>query len=174
MSMVEVTINSIRVSLTGQYRLVVLKEVDVERYLLIYISPEIADAIHYQLQEVVVARPLTHDLLKNMIAHLGGRVSHIVINDLHDSVYYAKIIIDRDGQSLEIDARPSDAIALAVRTGAKLFVDEQIMADVSIAPEVGLDLETGAIIESNAEVEGEEDLEAFRDFVDSLDLDDLA
>lgn len=173
MSMVEVTIDSIRVSLTGQHRLVVLKEIDAERYLVIYIAPEVAEAIHYQLQNVVVQRPLTHDLLKNVITDMGGKVSHIVVNDLRNNTYYAKIIVDVNGKSVEIDSRPSDALALAVRAGAKLFIDEAVMADVAIAPEVGLSLETGTAIEEAIAGAEDEDLEAFRDFVDSLDLDDL-
>jgi len=174
MSMVEVTIDSIRVSLTGHHRLVILKELDVERYLLIYVAPELADAIHYELQKIVVQRPLTHDLLKNVITDMGGKVSHIVVNDLRNNTYYAKIIIDLEGESLEVDSRPSDALALAVRTGAKLFVEDTVMHDAGVSPESGLDLEGDyQFDEEGAIPASEEDLEAFRDFVDTLDLDDL-
>lgn len=174
MSMVEVTIDSIRVSLTGQHRLVVLKEVDVDRYLVIWIAPETADAIHMQLQGVAVPRPLTHDLLKNVITEMGGRVSHIVVNALQNETYHAQIVIDVDGKSLEVDSRTSDALALAVRAGVKVFVNDTVMADASISPEAGINLETGDMLDEMADEPGSEDLEAFRDFVDSLDLDDFS
>ena len=172
MSMIEVTIDSIRVSLTSQARIVVLKETDAERYLPIWIGPDTADAITMQLQSVAALRPMTHDLLKNVVTAMGGKVSHIIVNALQNDTFYAQIILDVDGRSMEIDSRPSDALALAVRTNAKIFVEEEVMKDASIVPEVGLDLEAG-FEEAGEELE-DENLEAFRDFVDSLDLDDFS
>ncbi|MFQ5577116.1 MAG: bifunctional nuclease family protein [Anaerolineae bacterium] len=169
--MIEVTIDSIRVSLMSQHRVVLLKEVDTERYLAIWIGPDTAEAIHIHLQNVAVARPMTHDLMKNITTAMGANISHIIINDLRNDIFYAQIILDVNGKSYEIDSRPSDALALAVRASAKIFVNDTVMDKASIVPEVGLDIETKL-----AGKDGEaaaEDLDIFRDFVDSLDLDDL-
>ncbi len=171
--MIEVKIDSIRVSLMSQHRVVVLKEVDSERYLPIWIGPFEADAITIQLQGVQVARPLTHDLLKSIIDEMGAAVSHVMVSELKNDTFFARIVMDVNGQSMEIDARPSDAIALAVRVNAPLFVAEEVMEMASIVPEASLD---EANIEGNAEPiseEEEEQLSAFRDFINELDLDDL-
>ena len=108
--MIEVKIDSIRVSLMSQHRVVVLKEVDTERYLPIWIGPFEADAITVQLQEIQVARPLTHDLLKSIIDEMGARVSHVMVSELKNDTFYARIVMDVNGDSMEIDARPSDAL----------------------------------------------------------------
>lgn len=171
--MIEVNIDSIRVSLMSQHRVVVLKEIDTERYLPIWIGPFEADAITVQLQEIQVARPLTHDLLKSIIDEMGATISHIMVSELKNDTFYARIIIDINGESMEIDARPSDAIALAVRARAPLFVAEEVMEMASIVPEPSLD-ETAP--EGQAEPlseEEEEKLSVFRDFINELDLDDL-
>jgi bifunctional DNase/RNase len=170
--MIEVKIDSIRVSLMSQHRVVVLKEIDSDRYLPIWIGPFEADAITLQLQGVQVARPLTHDLLKSIIEQMGAKISHIVVTELKNDTFYAHIVMDIDGKSIEIDSRPSDAIALAVRVSAPLFVAEQVMVDASIVPETGLDElepDKGAPVSA----EEEEQLSAFRDFINELDLDDL-
>jgi bifunctional DNase/RNase len=172
---IEVTIDSIRVSLMSQHRVVVLKETDSNRYLPIWIGPFEADAITIQLQGVQVARPLTHDLLKSVIDQMGAKISHVMVNELKNDTFYARIVMDVDGNRMEIDARPSDAIALAVRVNAPLFVAEDVMANASIVPEESID---GADLEAEAEAEPiseeeEEKLAVFRDFIDELDLDDL-
>jgi bifunctional DNase/RNase len=166
--MVEVTIDSIRVSLMTQNRVVVLKETDTDRYLPIWIGPFEADAITIQLQGVQVPRPLTHDLLKSFIRELGVKVSHVLVSELRNDTFFAQIVVDVDGNSMEIDSRPSDAIALAVRVGAPIFVSEQVMGLASITPEEEISVETEATTSQERE-----DLAIFRDFVDSLDLDDL-
>jgi bifunctional DNase/RNase len=166
--MVEVTIDSIRVSLMTQHRVVVLKETDTDRYLPIWIGPFEADAITIQLQGVQVPRPLTHDLLKSFIRELGVKVSHVLVSELRNDTFFARIVVDVDGNSMEIDSRPSDAIALAVRVGAPIFVSEQVMGLASITPEEEITAETEATTSQERE-----DLAVFRDFVDSLDLDDL-
>src|SRR5205823_13091807 len=112
--MVEVTIDSIRVSLMSQHRVVILKDVDSDRYLPIWIGPCEADAITVTLQEMEVSRPLTHDLLKSIVSEMGAEVVQIVINDLRNDVFYARIVVELSGKRMEIDSRPSDAIALAV------------------------------------------------------------
>lgn len=115
--MSEMVIDSIRVSLMNYQRVVILKEKDADRYLPIWIGPAEADAIAVRLQEVSVPRPLTHDLLRTVIATLGAGVSRIVVSDLQNDTFYAKVILQVDGKSMEVDCRPSDAIALAVRLG---------------------------------------------------------
>lgn len=170
--MIEVKIDSIRVSLMSQHRVVVLKEIDSDRYLPIWIGPFEADAITLQLQGVQVARPLTHDLLKSVIDQMGAKISHVIVTELKNDTFFAHIVMDVNGKSIEIDARPSDAIALAVRVNAPLFVAEQVMTEASIVPESGLDeLEDADTAPVSAEEE--EQLSAFRDFINELDLDDL-
>ncbi len=163
--MVEVVIDSIRVSLMSQHRVVVLKDVDSDRYLPIWIGTCEADAITVELQEVTVARPLTHDLLKSAISEMGGTITHINISDLKNDVFYARVVVERSGKTLEIDSRPSDAIALAVRARVPIYVDESVMEKAAVTPEEEMEPEGGG--------DGEERLSAFKDFVDSLNLDDL-
>jgi bifunctional DNase/RNase len=169
--MIEVSISSVRVSLMSQHRIVVLKETDNDRFLPIYIGPFEADAITIELQGVEVARPLTHDLLKRMIETLGARVSHVVINDLRDDTFYAHIVLDIDGEETEVDSRPSDAIALAVRAKAPVFVAEDVMDHAGIVAEE--DVQESLEMQESAEPEegaSYDDLDAFRDFVEGLDL----
>jgi len=161
--MVEVTIDSIRVSLVSPQRLVILKDVDRERFLPIWIGPMEAEAITIKLQNIEVKRPLTHDLLNTFIGEFGAIISHVLIHELRNDTYYACIIIDVDGQHKEIDSRPSDSIALAVRANVPIFVSEEVMDKASIIPEE----------DQTEEGEGE-DLSVFRDFVDTLNLDDMA
>jgi replicative DNA helicase len=125
--MIKVSIDSVRASLLSQHRVVVLKEEGMDRYLAIWIGPYEADAITIKLQGVEIARPLTHDLLEQGIRKLGAHVSHILVNDLHDDTFYARVVMDRDGERIELDSRPSDAIALAVRVQAPIFVSESVM-----------------------------------------------
>lgn len=161
--MVEVTVDSIRVSLMSTHRVVILKDVEGERYLPIWIGPCEADAITVELQEVEVARPLTHDILKNVIAALGGKVVRVEISDLKTDIFYATVIIDQKGKTIEIDSRSSDALALAVRAKAPIYVHDEVMNKAAITPE--------SEIEEAAEG-GEDRLSAFKDFVDSLDFDE--
>lgn len=163
--MIEVVIDSIRISLISQHRIVMLRDVDGERQLPIWIGPCEAEAITIELQDVEMARPVTHDLLKNSIAELGGTVSHILINELRDQVFYARLFVDLKGEMLEIDCRPSDAIAVAVRAKVPIFVDEEVMEEAGILPEPDVEEEVGG--------EDAEKLDAFKDFVDTLDFDDF-
>jgi uncharacterized protein len=168
-AMIEMTVESIRVSLVTQHRVVILKERDSERYLPIWIGPHEADAIALELQQVSVARPLTHDLLKSVIAELGGKVSRILVNDLHDDTFYARIVVDIDGRSTEIDSRPSDAIALAVRVKAPIFVEESVLEKAGVT----LDGEKEDGEDASLTSADSEKLAVFRDFINSLDLDDF-
>jgi uncharacterized protein len=138
--MIEVVIDSIRVSLMSQHRLVILKDTTSDRYLPIWIGPCEADAITIELQEVPSQRPLTHDLLKATIRELGGKVDHILINDLRNDVYYARIVVDVDGRKIEVDSRPSDAIALAVRVKTAIFVADTVMDKAAIEPDEDVEL----------------------------------
>lgn len=164
--MIKVTIDSIRASLLSQHRVVVLKEEDTERFLAIWIGPYEADAITIKLQGVEVARPLTHDLLEQTLTKLGGTISHVVVNDLHDDTFYARIVVDREGDRIELDSRPSDAIALAVRTRAPIFVSESVMERAGVTPDEEIDLDAMT-------AEEEEQLAPYRDFIEGLDLEDL-
>jgi len=164
--MIQVEIESVRMSLLTQHRLVVLKDMKSERFLPIWIGPFEADAITVELQGVQVARPLTHDLLRSVIIAVGLRVNYILVNDLRNETFYARIIMDHDGQTLEIDARPSDAVALAVRVSAPIFVAEAVMDVASVAPQEGIDL-------TELTEEEENRLSVFSEFLETLDLDDL-
>ncbi len=175
--MIEMTIDSIRVSLMNYQQVVILKEKVAERYLPIWIGPAEAEAIRLKLQGVNVPRPLTHDLLHSMIDALGASVSSIVINDLKSDTFYAKIILNVDGGQMEVDSRPSDAMALAVRAEVPIYAEETVLEKAGIL----LDKETGKPIPIERE-EGEtgqvseEELKrmsAFSDFINTLDLEDF-
>lgn len=168
--MLEMTIESIRVSMLNHQRVVILKEKEAERYLPIWIGPAEADAIAVKLQDYQVPRPLTHDLLGNVIGALGATVSSIIVCDLKNDTFFAKIILAVDSRQVEIDARPSDAIALAVRVKVPIFADESVLdkAGILIDPETGKPSPARDI-----PPEEMEKLSAFRDFIDTLDLSDF-
>jgi bifunctional DNase/RNase len=173
------TIESIRVSLMNYQRVVILREKDSDRYLPIWIGPAEADAIAVRLQDVQVARPLTHDLLRDAIGQLGASVEYVVVNDLSNDTFFARIMLQVDGRSVEIDSRPSDAIALAVRAQVPIFADESVLekAGVKLDEEGALDAVTGGTqpIEQTGEVSDEEleRLTPFRDLIEGLDLEDF-
>ena len=130
--MLAMEIDSIRVSLMNYQRVVILKEKDSERFLPIWIGSPEADAIAVKLQDVSVPRPLTHDLLGSVIGSLGGRVDHVVVSDLMNDTFYAKIALVRDGGTVEVDCRPSDAIAIAVRAEVPIFVEDGVLEKAGI------------------------------------------
>lgn len=179
--MQEMTIDSIRVSPMNYQRVVILKEKDSDRYLPIWIGPAEADAIAVKLQDLSVPRPLTHDLLMTVIDTLGGSVQHILVSDLQNDTFFAKITIQSNGDSKEIDCRPSDAVALAVRVQVPIFVEEAVLDKAGVL----LDKETGKPIalddadpqsgDKPPEVKEEElrRMSAFTDFIDTLDLEDF-
>ena len=164
--MIEVAIDSIRVSLMTQQRVVILKDLESDRYLPIWIGPCEAESITIELQGVAVARPLTHDLLKTVVINLGGKVSQVVVNDLRNDTFYARILLSVNGRQMEIDARPSDAIALAVRARVSIYVAESVMDAASIVPEEDMDAE-------RADTDARLSQSPFGDLIDNLDLDDL-
>ncbi len=179
--MLEMIVDSIRVSLTNYQRVVILKVKDSDKYLPIWIGPAEADAIALKLQDVSVPRPLTHDLLGSVIDTLGAKVEKIIVSELTDDTFFAKIVINTNGSSMEVDSRPSDAIALAVRTKAPIFADNAVVEQAG----VNMDMETGkavlpgepaASVETPPEAVGEDELNrmsAFQEFIGSLDLEDL-
>ncbi|MBI5946672.1 MAG: bifunctional nuclease family protein [Chloroflexi bacterium] len=173
--MKEMSIESIRLSLMNYQRVLILREKDSDRYLPIFIGPAEADAIAVRLQDVAVARPLTHDLLRNMIEQLGGRVAYIVVTDVSNDTFFARIILDVRGETMEVDSRPSDAIALAVRVEAPIYAEEAVLDRAGVL----LDEES----EGGEGGEGDrrkpadpaelERLGAFKDFIEGLDLSDF-
>ncbi len=171
----EMSIESIRLSLMNYQRVVILRERDADRYLPIWIGPAEAEAIAVRLQDVSVARPLTHDLLRNTIEQLGGKVSYVLVNDLTNDTFFATIVLDVNGQSMEIDSRPSDAIALAVRAEAPIYVDEGVLDRAGVV----LDEDGQATDEDHPEGSRKVDpaelerLGAFKDFIEGLDLSDF-
>jgi len=177
--MIEVLIDSIRVSMMNYQRVVILKEKTADRYLPIWIGPAEADAIAVKLQGVSVARPLTHDLLSSIIDALGAKVHSITVSDLKNDTFFAKITLNIDGGQMEVDSRPSDALALAVRVDAPIYVEESVLDRAGIL----LDKETGKLvadeadaIDSQGKMVSDEEikrLSAFREFIDNLDLDDF-
>ena len=175
--MTEMTIDSIRVSLMNYQRVVILKEKISERYLPIWIGPAEADAIAVKLQGVTVPRPLTHDLLRSVIDALGATVNSIIISDLKSDTFYAKVILNIDGGQMEVDSRPSDALALAVRVEVPIYAEEAVLDKAGIL----LDKETGKpLLQESEGTSGkkvsEDELKkmsAFYDFINTLDLEDF-
>jgi len=133
-NLVEATVDSVRMSLTSQQRIVVLKDKNNERYLPIWIGPYESEAITIALQEIEISRPQTHDLIKKVISELGGSITRIIISELKDDIFYGIIEIFQKGKKILLDSRPSDAIAIAVRSHVPIFISEEIMKEASIIP----------------------------------------
>lgn len=171
--MIEVFVESIRVNMTNYRRVVMLKQKTAPRYLPIWIGHFEADAIAIPMQSVPVPRPLTHDLLKGVIEQLGGKLVQVLINELADETFYAKLVVDLSGKRVEVDARPSDAIAIAIRAKVPIFVEDSVFeqAGMEFDNEEGEgDAEGGS--EESREVD-EEKLSVFKQFIETLDIDDL-
>lgn len=170
--MIETIVESIRVSLVTQARVVILKEVEGERHLPIWIGPFEAEAIAMELQSIQSSRPLPYDLLRSVIGELGAEVRRIVITEITNDVFYARIVLDSQGSSVEIDSRPSDAIALAVRVKVPIFVDDSVMERAGVRLDEDEDEDSDEQIRESAPI-SEERLGVFRDFINTLDLDDF-
>src|SRR3990172_5727191 len=164
--MVEVVIDSIRVSLMSQHRIVILKDIDSERFLPIWIGQSEAEAITVALQEIPIVRPLTHDLLRNVLNDLGAEVLRVNIVELRNEIFFARIVVRGNGREMEIASRPSDALALAVRVHVPVFVGEEVMREAASEP-------AAEVSPEEAEGEGDQRLDVFKNFVESLDLDDM-
>lgn len=174
--MIEVVIDSIRVSLMSQQRIVILREHQAERYLPIWIGIYEAESITIALQEVEVARPLTHDLMKNIFSELNARIQRVEVVALRDDTFYGNIVADVDDRTLNIDSRPSDALAIAVRAHVPILVARSVMDVAGIVPEEDLQEGEEGTKKQPEEPEpegGEERLSVFSDFLEKLDLEDL-
>ena len=178
--MIEVTIDSVRVNLMSPQRLVILREVGAERYLPIWVGQYEAEAITVALQEVEMIRPLTHDLLRNVFNTLNAKIKRIEIVSLREDIFYGNIVAEVNGQETNVDSRPSDAIALAVRAHVPILVDESVIQSAGITPETDVESATGTPAPQRpargtppiGEV-SKERLSVFEDFLGKLDLDKL-
>ena len=172
--MIEVEIDSVRVSLTNQQRIVILKQVNQERYLPIWIGLYEAEAITIALQEIEVARPQTHDLLKTLIQTLNAKLVQVEVVSLSDDVFYGNLILMINGQQRLVDCRPSDAIALAARMHVPIMVSADVMRQAGIIPEEDIsETEPGNYQEHDLEEIEAENLDVFEDFLQNFDIDDL-
>ena len=174
--MIEVQIDSVRVHLMTPQRLVVLKQIESERYLPIWVGPYEAEAITVALQEVEMSRPLTHDLLKNVFGAFNAEITRIEIVQLQNDIFYGNIVAVVDGNEINIDSRPSDAIALSVRAHVPILVHQSVMDEAGIMPETDIS-KSGEMSEFDPPAplskEGTERLSVFEDFLGKLDLDKL-
>jgi uncharacterized protein len=178
--MIEMSVEFVRVSMQNYNRVVILKEKESDRYLLIWIGPSEAESIAMRLGDVQPPRPQTHDLLRNIIESLDAQVSYVIVNDLNNDTFYARIVLDANGRTVEVDSRTSDAIALAVRAQVPIYAEESVLERAGVL----LDREQEEVVTPAASLGlneptsrvGPEELEkmsAFKDFIESLDLDDF-
>ena len=151
----EMVVESVRVHMLSSQHVVILKDAERERYLPIWIGPWEANAIAMKLQGVTPERPLTHDLFSATLTELGVSVRQIVVSELADETFRARLVLELDGRAVDIDARPSDAIALAVRAGVPIYATDAVLDRAAVVPEA----------------DEEERLNVFRDFVNSLEVD---
>ena len=177
--LIEVTVDSLRVSLTNQQRIIVLKQLNSDRYLPIWIGPYESEAITIALQEVEISRPQTHDLVKNAIELLGGRIMYAVIKNLKDDIFFGSLRIVLIDKEIELDSRPSDAIAIAIRAHVPIYVSQKVMAEASIIPEE-VDVDEGVAEEdeghpeqSNRKPSNKDRLSIFADYLSSKEVDEV-
>lgn len=156
----EMEIHGVSLDVMSSQPVVVLRERESHRYLPIWIGQFEATAIMMELQGISPSRPLTHDLLRSLVDALGAVVNKVVVSDLKDGTFYARIHMAANGTDLDVDARPSDAIALAVRTGATIFAEESV-------------LDQAAIVQESEGEEAEAEVEAFKEFLESIDPEDF-
>jgi bifunctional DNase/RNase len=162
--LIEMSVESVRVHMLSTQHVVILRELERDRYLPIWIGPWEASAIAMKLQGQAPERPLTHDLFATVLDALGASVREVIIADLADDTFHARVMLEAGGRTIEIDSRPSDALALAVRTGARIFAAEAVLEWAGVEPHPG----TGE--DGSAEPIDESKLSVFRDFVNSLDV----
>ncbi len=172
-AMVEVVIDSVRVSLMSPQRIVILREKDAERYLPIWVGPYEAEAITVALQEVEMIRPLTHDLLKNVFTAFNALLLRVEIVSLRDDIFFGNIVAEVDGRVVNLDSRPSDAIALAVRTHVPILVSSAVIDAAGILPERDMREELPPAVpparEGKSVAVDAERLSVFEDFLSKLD-----
>ena len=166
--MVEMELVGVRLELPANTPIVLLREQEGRRRVLpIYIGGPEAAAIAYALEGVQSPRPLTHDLMKNVLDELGVHLVRVLVTDMRDHTYYAELHLERDGQLTTVSSRPSDSIALAVRTGSPIFVNEHVVEEY--AQEQAEEEDEAA----EPEEEQEEILEEFRDFIENVNPEDF-
>jgi uncharacterized protein len=174
-ALVEMVVESVRVHMLSSRHVVILKETERERYLPIWIGPWEASAIAMKLQGLTPERPLTHDLFTAALDELGARIDRVVISTLAEETYHARLYLELDGRTVEVDSRPSDALALAVRSGVRIYAAEAVLDQAGLGGDSGIDdedaEESGAALESTGEKIVDPRLDVFRDFVNSLDVD---
>jgi bifunctional DNase/RNase len=156
--MIEMSLAGVRIELPTNQPIVLLREAEGERFLPIWIGQAEAAAIALALQGVVTPRPMTHDLLKNILEEIAVQVESIVITELREGTFYAVIKMQRNGTAYEISSRPSDAIALAVRLNCKIFASEEVLNEASILIPSGDD---------------DEEVEKFREFLENVNPEDF-
>jgi uncharacterized protein len=184
--LVEMVVESVRVHMLSNRHVVILKDTEGDRYLPIWIGPWEASAIAMKLQGLTAERPLTHDLFVSALERLGVRIDRVVISELAEETYHARLILERDGEEYELDARPSDSVALAVRTAVQILVAEEVLDQAALGADPGSGEDSGELgagreartkagrgvpNESLGEEVVDERLDMFRDFVNSLDID---
>ncbi|MBM4408659.1 MAG: bifunctional nuclease family protein [Chloroflexi bacterium] len=165
--LVEMVVESVRVHMLSSQHVVILKESDRERYLPIWIGPWEANAIAMRLQGLTPERPLTHDLFASTLAELGVEIRQVIIADLTDETFHARLLLASGGRLIEIDSRPSDALALAVRAGARIFASEAVLTRAAVEPEA----RSVEALEMTGEATADPRLDVFREFVNSLGVD---
>jgi len=169
--LVEMVVESVRVHMLSNRHVVILKEKARDRYLPIWIGPWEASAIAMRLQGLAPERPLTHDLLASTLEQLGAVIERVVISELAEETFHARIFLELAGRTVEVDSRPSDALALAVRTSVQVFAAEDVLDQAGLGAEGGLDVdEPGSALESTGERIVDPRLDVFREFVNSLDF----
>ena len=175
--MIETIVDSIRVNLVTQSRVVFLRELHGDRHLPIWIGEFEAHGIAMELQGSPSPRPLPWDLIKSFIAEVNGTIEKVVVNDLSQDVFFARIVVDIAGRSIEIDARPSDAIALAVRARCPILVEDIVMERAGVSTDIDADVDDEPTLDADPldrVRSGESDqLGVFRDFINTLDLADF-
>jgi uncharacterized protein len=195
--LVEMVVESVRVHMLSNRHVVILKDNVGDRYLPIWIGAWEASAIAMRLQGVRAERPLTHDLFTAALEQLGVRVARVVVSDLEDETYHAQLVLERDGVEEEVDARPSDALAIAVRTESPIYCADSVLAQAALSADPdeegateddadeGEEADAGATagdegerprrrrvpLESVGNAPADPRLDMFRDFVNSLDVD---
>jgi len=186
--LVEMVIESVRVHMLSNRHVVILKDPVGDRYLPIWIGAWEASAIAMRLQGLTPERPLTHDLFAASLERLGVRIVRVVISELADETYHARLHLEREGTEIEVDARPSDAIALAVRTGADILADASVLEQAALATDpdgdaaIEEDADAGSQdpdrprrprppIEKIGDAPADPRLDMFRDFINSLEHD---
>jgi len=155
--MVELSLVGVRVELPSNQPIVLLKETTGERYLPIWIGAVEATAIAFALQGIETPRPMTHDLLRDILTETHVQVERILVSELKDRTFFATIQMHRDGRSSEVSSRPSDAIALAVRINAPIFAAEEVL------DQAGIELKD----------DEETEVEKFREFLDQVSPEDF-